>query len=179
MKQQKKGKFLTFIFSFIPGAAEMYMGFLKQGLSLMAVFLVCLVFPLALAIRPIDFLAMSSILVWFYAFFHARNLAAMPVEEFNALEDGFIWEGFVEEKSLKISSPTIRKWAAGILMVIGAIMLWDNFSSIGYQLIPDHYWDEVYPIANRIPEIVVAILIIIIGFKLIKGKKEELNGDER
>ena len=38
MKQQKKGKFFTFIFSFIPGAAEMYMGFMKQGVSLMADF---------------------------------------------------------------------------------------------------------------------------------------------
>ena len=34
MKQQKKSKFFTFMFSFIPGAAEMYMGFMKQGVSL-------------------------------------------------------------------------------------------------------------------------------------------------
>ena len=41
MKQQKKGKFLTFMFSFIPGAAEMYMGFMKMGVSLMALFFLC------------------------------------------------------------------------------------------------------------------------------------------
>ena len=179
MKQQKKGKFLTFMFSFIPGAAEMYMGFLKQGISLMTIFMVCLIFPLSIGISPIDFLAMSAILIWFYAFFHARNLAAMPIEDFNALEDGFIWEGFVEEKSFKISSPTIRKWTAGILMVIGAVILWDNFSYVVLNIIPDRYWDELYPIIDRFPQCVIAVLIIFIGFKLIAGKKEELNGDER
>ena len=36
--QRKKSRFLVFILSFIPGAGEMYMGFMKQGVTLMAVF---------------------------------------------------------------------------------------------------------------------------------------------
>lgn len=36
--QRKKSKFLTFLFSLIPGAGEMYMGFMKMGVSLMAEF---------------------------------------------------------------------------------------------------------------------------------------------
>lgn len=179
MKQQKKSKFFTFIFSFIPGAAEMYMGFMKQGFSLMVLFLVCLVVPLAFHIVGFEFLALSAILVWFYGFFHARNLAALSQEDFDALEDGFIWEGFLEEKSFKVSNPTLRKWAAGILMVIGAVMLWENFSSMIYNLIPNRYWNELYPIIDRIPQVVIAVLIIIIGFKLMAGKKEEIHGDER
>jgi hypothetical protein len=63
--------------------------------------------------------------------------------------------------------------------VIGAALLWDNFSAIVYKMIPNRYWDLIYPIVNRIPEVVIAILIIAIGFKLIAGKKEELHGDER
>ena len=157
----------------------MYMGFMKQGVSLMAVFMVCLAIPLSLSIRPFEMLALSAVVVWFYSFFHARNLAALAEEEFKALKDGFVWEGFLEEKSFKISSPTIRKWAAGILIVIGTVILWDNFSNIFYQLIPNRYWDEVYPIINRIPQVVIAVLIIFIGLKLIAGKKEELHGDER
>ena len=179
MKQQKKSKFFTFIFSFIPGAAEMYMGFMKQGFSLMALFLVCLAVPLAIPGGALAILAWSALLVWFYAFFHARNLAAMVMDEFNALEDCFIWEGFLEEKNFKISSPTLRKWAAAILIVFGAVILWDNFSSIIYNLIPKRYWNELYPIIDRIPQVVIAVLIIAIGMKLIAGKKEEINGDER
>lgn len=35
----KKSGFLRFIFSLIPGAGEMYMGFMKQGVTLMVLFL--------------------------------------------------------------------------------------------------------------------------------------------
>lgn len=174
MRQQKKGKFFTFIFSFIPGAAEMYMGFMKQGVSLMTLFVVSLMLPIMT-----EMLFLVAVVVWFYSFFHARNLAALPMEEFNALEDSFIWEGIVEEKSIKITNPTLRKWGAAILIVFGAILLWNNFSSMIYNLIPDRYWDELYPIINRIPQVVVAVLIIMIGFRLMAGKKEELHGDER
>ena len=177
MKQQKKNKFFTFMFSFIPGAAEMYLGFMNQGISLMALFLVCLVVPLST--RLFEALAMSSVLVWFYSFFHARNLAALPTELFDTLEDHCVWEGVLEEKSFKISSPAIRKWAGGILMVIGVLIFWNNFSAMIYHLIPDRYWDAWYPIVDRFPQVVIAVLIIAIGFKLMAGKKEELDGDER
>ena len=96
-----------------------------------------------------------------------------------ALSDSFIWEGLMEEKGFKISSPTIRKWAAGILIVIGAVILWDNFYYVIINIIPDRYWDELYPLLDSFPEVVMAVLLIIIGFKLISGKKEELHGDER
>ena len=35
---KKKSGFWTFIFSLLPGAAEMYMGFMKMGVSLMGLF---------------------------------------------------------------------------------------------------------------------------------------------
>ena len=38
MQKQKRG-FLLFISSLIPGAGEMYMGFFKQGISIMTLFL--------------------------------------------------------------------------------------------------------------------------------------------
>ena len=176
MKQQKKSKFFNFMCSFIPGASEMYMGFMKQGFSLMALFALSIV---GLAGGLEVFFIPAMVLIWFYSFFHARNIAALPEEEFMTLSDTFIWEGVMEQEGLTISSPTIRKWAAGILIVIGAALLWENLSTIFYNLIPDRYWDLIYPIVNRIPELVVAVLIIVIGFKLIAGKKEELHGDER
>ncbi len=177
MKQQKKGKFFTFVFSFMPGAAEMYMGFMKNGVSLMALFMVSLMIPAILHCLEILFLA--AVLVWFYGFFHARNLAALPLEEFNALSDTFIWEEFLEERSFKVTNPTIRKWAAGILMVFGVVVLWENFSFMILNSIPERYWNELYPIIDHIPQVVIAVVIIIIGLKLMAGKKEEINGDER
>ena len=67
MKRQKKNKFFTFIFSLIPGAAQMYMGFMKQGLSLMALMAVSIVgvtYGLEFFFVPV------MALVWFYSFFH-------------------------------------------------------------------------------------------------------------
>ena len=66
---------------------------------------------------------------------------------------------------------------AGILIVFGLIMLWQNFSSAIYVLIPEKVWNYVYPLMEKIPQVVIAIVIIIIGIKLIKGKKEELKQD--
>ncbi len=177
MRQQKKSKFFTFIFSFLPGAAEMYMGFMKQGVSLMLLFMASLVIPFS--IRAVDILALFAVVIWFYSFFHARNMAAMPEEDFMALADAFIWEDFLEERNFKISNPVLRRWAAAVLIVFGAVLLWENFSSMIYNLIPNYLWNELYPIVNRIPQVVIAVLIIIIGIKLIAGKKEEIHGDER
>lgn len=175
MKQQKKNKFFTFIFSFIPGAAEMYMGFMKQGVSLMGLFFLSIIIPNLLEFDNATLLCV--ILVWFASFFHARNLAAAREEVFYELQDEFIWESYAARRNIQVSNPTLRKWVAGILIVFGLIMLWNNFSSIIYTFIPDRVWEYVYPVMDKIPQIAIALIIIAIGVKLIAGKKEELNGD--
>ena len=38
MIRNKKNGFWTFCFSLLPGAGEMYLGFMKMGISLMAIF---------------------------------------------------------------------------------------------------------------------------------------------
>ena len=99
MKQQKKNKFFNFMCSFVPGAAEMYMGFMKQGVSLMALFAVCIVgaaYGLQALFVP------AIVLVWFYGFFHARNIVALPEEEFQNLSDGFLWEAAMKEQGLQM-----------------------------------------------------------------------------
>ena len=50
MKTKKKNRFLTFCFSCLPGAAEMYMGFMKMGLSLMLVFFAIIIIGKAWAV---------------------------------------------------------------------------------------------------------------------------------
>ena len=175
MKQQKRNGFFTFIFSFMPGAAEMYMGFLKQGASLMAIFLLGFALPNFLGLHDFNFV--TVILVWFYAFFHAHNLAKQCDDVFYELKDGFIWEEFMNGRNIRVSNPTLRKWGSIILIVIGVIMLWKNFSSVVYNFIPERIWNYVYPVMDKIPQIAIALVIIVIGFKLIAGKKEELKED--
>ena len=51
--RQKKGKVTTFLCSLIPGAAEMYMGFMKTGISMMAAFILCFVVPSVLRLNDV------------------------------------------------------------------------------------------------------------------------------
>ena len=174
--RRKKNGFFTFIWSFIPGAAEMYMGFMKCGFSLMGLFLASLVIPSLSHLG--DALLLIAVLVWFYSFFHARNMAACTEEMLQSMEDDFIWDSFGDGSKTRITSPTLRKWGAAILIVIGVSMLWQNFRSVVANLIPGEYWDRIWPIFENIPEITVSILIIAIGIGLIVGKKKEVRDEE-
>ncbi|MCI8355555.1 MAG: hypothetical protein HFI47_10905, partial [Lachnospiraceae bacterium] len=48
MKTKKKSRFLTFCFSMLPGAGEMYMGFMRTGVSLMLLFFLSIYIPVSL-----------------------------------------------------------------------------------------------------------------------------------
>ena len=169
MKQKKKNKFYTFLLSFMPGAAEMYMGFMKKGISLMGLFVLSI---MICGILHADILAFVGVLIWFYSFFHARNLAACEEDVFVTLQDDYIWTDFVNGRNITVSNPMLRKWGAGILIVFGVVLLWQNLSQIIYNLIPDRWWNILSPIVSSVPEVVVALLIIYIGLRMIQGKKE-------
>ena len=173
MKQKRKGRFLTFIFSLLPGAAEMYMGFMKNGVTLMAVFF--LVFAPVLVWGGMDFLIMLGAVIWFYGFFHARNYAGMTDEEFYSMEDKYIWEEFSELKGVNFTNATAKKVIAAVLILLGLGQLWNYFSGIIYNLIPGDYWNDIYPVVSQIPQVVIAVLFVIAGVFMIKGKKQQLN----
>ena len=65
MQKQKKG-FLLFISSLIPGAGEMYMGFFKQGISIMTLFWAIIAIAGGLNISS---LVIFLPVLWFYSFF--------------------------------------------------------------------------------------------------------------
>ena len=74
--RRKKNGFFTFIWSFMPGAAEMYMGFMKCGISLMVLFLGG--FMLSSLIRIGDVMLFLPILVWFYSFNITKKAGGFP-----------------------------------------------------------------------------------------------------
>ena len=172
MKQKRKNRFFTFIFSFLPGAAEMYMGFMRNGLSLMLLFV--LSFTPVFYFSTFEFLTVIGVVVWFFGFFHARNYASMDEQEFAAMTDLYIWEEFADIKAVRLSNNTAKKWVAAFLIVIGVAQLWMYFSDFIYHLIPDRYWEDLYPMIRNIPQVIISILLIMIGVKMIAGKKKEL-----
>lgn len=168
---KKKNGFLTFCFSLVPGAGEMYMGFMKQGLSIMAVFWGVIFIAAYLYIGQAVFILP---ILWCYSFFHVHNLRGMSDEEFYAVEDDYLFH---------INSVIPKdKWnkkqnniLAGIFILIGATVLWKNFMSYAQEFMPSGiYWSLV----NDVPEIVVALILIGIGIVMIRGKKAALDAEE-
>lgn len=173
--RQKRGSFTTWLCSLMPGAAEMYMGFMKCGISLMTVFILCLVIPSVL--RLSDVFILFGVLTWFYSFFHARNLASSSEEEFMSLQDTYIWAELTGGSGIRVTNPTLRKWGAVLLILYGFTQLWDAVLQWIYYLIPEYLWETVSGFAGEVPRIVTALVIIVIGLKLIAGKKEEVHGE--
>lgn len=184
MKAQKRG-FFNFIFSFLPGAAEMYMGFMKMGASLMLGFfgMIGIIGFLGLS----DAFMMIPIVLYFYSFFHARNIATCRPEVFAGLQDDYFWNELLDGKEINIKSETAKKIGAWALIIAGVSMLWNLITDpimdglrafadlTGMQFI----YDAVDGFIYSLPRLVVAIVIIAVGVKLIRGKKKNLYIDEK
>lgn len=170
---KKKSGFWTFVFSLLPGAAEMYMGFMKMGISLMGLF-----FGLAMlsGFFGQSIFLLADVVVWFYAFFHAHNLRAMDDEEFYALEDDYLFhlDGSGKEFWTRTVASRYRKLVAAALILIGVSILWNNLLDFLYWLLPGVMQDVIYMISYRIPQTVLGIAIIVAGVWMIRGKKREL-----
>lgn len=170
MKKQKHG-FWVFIFSLIPGAGEMYMGFKKQGLSIMLLFWG----SIALAsITGLGWLAMFLPVIWFYSFFNVHNLKSLSEEEFYSVEDNYIlhmdqFSGDMEKFFQKHQSA-----AAWVLILFGICILWSRFTSLLYFIVPNNMADYVYNICNSLPQIVIAAGIIAAGIYLLTQQKKKL-----
>lgn len=172
---RKKSKFWTFWFSFIPGAAEMYMGFMKMGLSLMTIFFGLFSLGIMLELGPILVLVAVS---WFYSFFHAHNLASMPEEEFYEIEDTYLFT-IADAKQSRDLIRTYRKTFAVVLIFVGAVLTWNTFMSMVYGVIPYKLYYAIQNMTQRLPQLVVGIAIVYLGVVMIRGKKEELDEQAR
>lgn len=172
--KKKKNRFWLFVFSLWPGAGHMYIGFMKTGLSFMLGFLLSLA---VVAITNIGALAVIPITVYVYAFFHANNIGGLDDEAFSAMEDKYLF-GFadMDQFRLKLDRKN-RNIAAVVLIILGICMLWN----VGFGMIGDYVgWDNpvirviYYTLRDDVPRVVIALVIIWIGVRLLRGKKEEI-----
>lgn len=180
MKKGNRNKFLTFCFSLLPGGAEMYMGFMKNGFSLLACFLCT--FMILGYISASDMFIVLPIIIWFYGFFHARNLARFTEEELQARPDTYIWEEFTDG-SCTIPSKTVRVVGAVTLILIGLSLILRVIRNSAYEFLYMSGLSEarINEISSLIlydlPKFVLAIILIILGILLIRGKKKQISSD--
>ena len=170
---KKKNGFLTFIFSLVPGAGEMYMGFMKQGVSLMSMFFAIIFLT---SWMRADILLCAGIVIWAYSFFHVHNLRALPDEQFQAVEDKILVPFNSEDINFNFSNKKLQTAGAVVLILVGASMLWNYLLDlIDWGIMPEWLYRILWNICYGLPEAVIGVLIIWFGIRLIKGKKQSLD----
>ncbi|WP_022762961.1 MULTISPECIES: hypothetical protein [unclassified Butyrivibrio] len=182
MRAQKRG-FFNFIFAFVPGAAEMYMGFMKMGISLMGAFfgLMGLIAFLGLS----DAFMMIPIVLWFYSFFHARNMATCRIDVFAGLQDDYFWNEFFDGKGINLKSETAKKISAWVLIIAGVSIIWNivvepilsGVEALANMTGLNFIYDAVAGCVYSLPRLIIAVVIIVLGLRLIRGKKNTLYVD--
>jgi hypothetical protein len=168
---RKKSSFLTFCFSFLPGAGQMYMGFMKRGVSLMSAFFILIFLSTWLNLGPLMF---AMPVIWFFAFFDTFNLRAMPDDEFYAMEDDFIFTPDFAKEKAKVLQSKYRNVFAFALIIIGFSILWNNVYDIFRWILPDVVSEIIWRIGHYFPQLVIGFAIIALGLYLIRGKKKDL-----
>ncbi|MDE7246314.1 MAG: hypothetical protein K2N43_00330 [Lachnospiraceae bacterium] len=171
--KKKKNRFWLFVCSLFPGAGHMYIGFMKMGLSLMLGFMLSIA---VIAVTQIDVLAVISITIYVYAFFHANNIGGLDDEAFAAMEDEYLF-GFanINYDRLQMNRKN-RNIAAAVLIIFGVCMLWN----VGFGMVRDYVgWNDpmirviYYTLRDDVPRAVIALVVIWVGVRLLRGKKEE------
>lgn len=176
MTKQKHG-FLLFLSSLIPGAGELYMGFRKQGISIMAVFWG--IIALASSNFGFGWLIMFAPILWFYSFFNVHNLKSLSEEEFYAMEDTYILHigEFLGDAGNMLTK--YRKLTAVAMILIGFSVLWSFLTDIIYWLLPNPLAYGLSMTIGRIPQVVIAIALIVAGIYIITDKKHKLDQEKK
>lgn len=176
--RRRKNRFLLFCCSMMPGAGEMYLGFMKMGASIMIAFVLGITFA---GFSGLGILTVIPMVLWFYSFFDANNLGSLSDEELNNIEDNYL---FIDEdgtNSLKeLVTGKYRKIIAIVLILVGTSMLWAVLCDALIDIFGRGWFDKyLYHISrmfrNNIPRIIIGILIIWFGVKMILGKKAEID----
>ena len=194
-----KNKFLTFLFSTIPGCGHMYLGYLKRGAQFMIMFAA----SMYLAITLMNNLTFAGILfvlflpvIWFYQMFDSMFIIMKMkkleiAEPAQPLEDGFFFPGFLNPNGTDIFSfvnkRKIIKIIAWSFLGIGLYTLFTNITNAANNIILDYlgswdisksqYMNVYYTITNNLPPVIISLILIFAGIKLLKGKKPRTSGN--
>ena len=167
---QKNG-ILTFLFAFIPGAGQMYQGYMKRGLSL--ILMCCAICMVAALISPAAFFL---IVVWMYSFFDTFNLRAQ-IATGTAPTDDYLVHFDPKDKRLVQMMLDSHKLVGWMLIAFGVLVAYEN---ILMNALNDLMWRwgqnnpffrAFYLVMDQLPQVVVCVALIVCGIWLVKGPK--------
>lgn len=168
----KKNGILTLLFAFIPGAGQMYQGYMKRGLSL--VLMAAAISMAAMLIPPIAF---ALLVVFMYSFFDTFNLRAQ-ISMGTAPEDDYLVHFDPQDKRLARMMMDSHKLVGWCLIAIGALIAYEQIimNTLGDilwrwgQKAP--VWRAIYLVMDQLPEVVLCVALILCGIWLVRGPEQ-------
>lgn len=164
-----KNGLLTLLFAFIPGAGQMYQGYMKRGLSLML--MCCAICVLAVLFSPIAFFLL---VVFMYSFFDTLNLRAQ-IALGNAPADDYLVHLDPKDKRLARLLLDSHKLVGWLLIAFGALIAYQNlimniFGDLVYRWgHSSPVFRALYLVMDSLPDVVVCVVLIVCGVWLVKG----------
>ena len=169
---QRRSRFLTIVFSCLPGAGHMFMGFMKIGLSLMVSFFLIIFLSSWLGLGSLMYIIP---ILCFYSFFDCIGKCYASDDEFARFEDHYLFS-FDKISDANVIFNGKGRLVVGILiLLIGVDML---IKSIVYGLISkisSELYSTILEIMSYLPQLVIGFVIIAIGVYLIIGKKRSID----
>lgn len=146
MDNKSSKRSITLVFSIIPGAGHMYLGYQKKGIIIMGAFFFSIFFMGWLRISMLLFMLP---LIWFYSFFDAMHIADGSTEEI---------------KNQLIHFPDIKpEWLGISLICIGVMIILER---VLYPLIS-------YQFRKYIQTSIVSLIFIVAGIYMLKKNKKD------
>lgn len=160
----RKSEFFTMFWSFIPGAAQMYQGYMKRGLSLIGMFCFGIFLTACTGI-----LAVVLPVIYMYNFFDGLNLHEQIRQGTNPPDDYIIHLGL--ENGLAALLSRRHNLFGWLLIGLGAVMLYENFLSpwlwqLSY-LFPQLSF--ITDLLRSLPDLLLALALIGLGVWLVRG----------
>ena len=167
----KKNGILTLLFACIPGAGQMYQGYMKRGLSLITLFFLCIMAGMLL--EP---LVLTALIVWMYSFFDTFNLRAQFIAG-TAPADDYLVHFNTKDARLTLFFRDSHKLLGWALIALGAMVAYQN---IIMRVLGDVMWRwgqnnpvfrAFYLMLDELPQIVTCVALIVCGLWLVRGPK--------
>lgn len=177
----KKNGFLTFCCACIPGCGEMYYGYMKRGFSLL--FWTMAILAVSTIIN-IGSLMLFALVVWAYSFFDTWNIRNLSYEQRALFRDDYIpnkkWIDSNVLNSKIYKNKKIISAAGWILLIVGVFSIINSFILPILYRLTQHFYASPYGFIARgfyyifqyIPPLLIAIIIIIVGVRVLKYSKQ-------
>jgi hypothetical protein len=166
-RNEPRSAFWTFVLSIFPGLGHLYLGLFRRGSQIMAGFLIAVV---AINLLRVDLLFVLLPVIWFISLFDALERMTKLNQGVEVGDESFLQTGGWKPK---------QRWTGVALVLLGIYMVVDRMLFDYIQPIVTYYFSpnvvrryfDPYNLKNQLQTIIVALIIIFVGIKLLRGGK--------